>query len=155
MVAASALRWVHVEESTTQYEQVEPAPPQAAAPGGWRKRSVCGLMLVVGLVLWLAQSQMTDAPGLVRSGSVSAASLTEPVRYPAAAAAAAARAAQLRAAMAAAAAREDYAAAAGLKQELAAAVAAVAAGADAERSARLSDLRREATLDHLTMDHLS
>ena len=147
MVAASALRWVHVEEPTTQYEQVEPTP-QAAAPDGWRKRSVCGLMLVAGLVLWLAPSQMTDAPGLVRSGSVSAASLAEPVRYPAAAAAAE-RAAQLRAAMAAAAAREDYAAAAALKQELAAAVAAVAVGSDAERSPRLADLHREATMDHL------
>ena len=72
MVAASALSWVQVEEPTTQYEQVEPPPPQA---DGWRKRSVCVLMLVAGLVLWLAPSQMTDAPGIARSGSVSAAIL--------------------------------------------------------------------------------
>ena len=65
MVAASDLRWVQAEEPTTQYEQVDPPPPQAVAPNGWR--SVCLLMLVAGLVLWLAPSQMTDAPELVRS----------------------------------------------------------------------------------------
>ena len=69
MVAASDLRWVQAEEPTTQYEQVDPPPPQAVAPNGWR--SVCLLMLVAGLVLWLAPSQMTDAPELVRSDAVS------------------------------------------------------------------------------------
>ena len=61
-------------EPTTQYEQVEPAG--AVPPDGWRMRAVGALVLVAGLVLWLAPSQQTDAPGPhVRSGSASAVSL--------------------------------------------------------------------------------
>ena len=48
-------------EPTTQYEQVEPAG--AVPPDGWRMRAVGALVLVAGLVLWLAPSQQTDAPG--------------------------------------------------------------------------------------------
>ena len=61
-------------EPTTQYEQVEPA--EAAPPDGWRMRAVGALVLVAGLVLWLAPSQQTDAPGpRARPGSASAVSL--------------------------------------------------------------------------------
>jgi len=65
---AAALSWVQVEEPTTQYEQVMP-PLQAHS--GWLRRSVCALMLVAGVVLWLAPSQMTDAPSIVHSDAAS------------------------------------------------------------------------------------
>ena len=70
-------------EPSTRYEQVEPA--DAVPPDGWRMRAVGALVLVAGLVLWLAPSQQTDAPGQrIRPGSASAVSLpAAELSYPA------------------------------------------------------------------------
>jgi hypothetical protein len=75
---AGALLSYRSMEPSTRYEQVEPV--EAVPSDGWRKRAVGVLVLVAGLVLWLAPSQQT-LPGkegsqqTIRPSSVSAVSL--------------------------------------------------------------------------------